>query len=177
MATRSGNLYLIGMMGAGKSSLGRALARRLGRCFADSDLLIARRAGRTIAEIFAEAGQGYFRELESDILAELAQRSGLVVALGGGAYLSQVNRDLIKKSGRSIYLQVRPETVWERAGTQPGRPLLSGKTPEERRAQIREILRQRRPIYARADLTVPNDGELETGLAAIIAALGERGWL
>lgn len=177
MATRSGNLYLIGMMGAGKSSLGAALARRLGRRFADSDLLIAERAGQTIAEIFAEAGQGHFRELESDIVAELAQCSGLVVALGGGAYLYPDNRELINRSGQTIYLQVRPETVWERAGTQSGRPLLAGSTLEEKRAQIRQILQQRHPVYAAADLTVPNDGDLETCLETIITALGKRGWL
>jgi shikimate kinase len=111
---RGFNIYLMGCMGAGKSTAGRLLARVLGRDFLDLDEQIVARAGRSISQIFEDEGEDGFRQREHDALRQVAQRENIVVALGGGAVLRDDNWELIQQSGISIYLKVRPELLVQR---------------------------------------------------------------
>jgi len=165
------NLYLIGMMGSGKTTLGRLLAGELGRPFADTDELIEQSTGRSIPEIFRERGEAGFRELETACLFEVSRAKGLVVSLGGGAVLREENRRLIRATGRSIYLKVRPETILARLPEHPDRPLIAGMDLEERLQTLRELLRLREPYYLQADLVVENDGPPWEALGVIMRAL------
>ena len=121
-----GNIYLIGFMGAGKSTVGRDLAARLGRPFCDTDKLIEKRAGLTIPEIFDALGEDGFRRLEAEVIREVAEEEGLVVALGGGAPLQDGNWYRLKESGVTVYLREAPEALHARLSKSEGRPLLAG---------------------------------------------------
>ena len=116
------NLILIGMMGCGKSTCGQLLAKRLGRPLVDTDLLIQKRAGRSIPEIFAQEGEAYFRDLEQSIVRELSQRSGLVIATGGGIILREENVRLMRDSGTVIWLNRSPEDIYAKVSMK-NRPL------------------------------------------------------
>ena len=148
--THRSNIFLIGPRGSGKSCVGRLIAQKLGRKFVDTDELITQRAGKTIAEIFAQDGEQHFRELESQLLAEVASRSGQVVALGGGAILREANSRLIRSTGTVILLIAEPEQLWQRvtadAKTAADRPPL---TDAEGLQEMRIILDRRRELYHR----------------------------
>jgi shikimate kinase len=162
-------------MGSGKSTVGRALARRLGREFVDLDAKIEARARQPIREIFVEDGEARFRDLESECLADIAGQPGLVVALGGGAIWREENWKLIRASGMSIYLKVEPKTILARLGEAGDRPLLLGFDGETRLPRIRRMLRARRPLYERADLTVSNETTPEEAVDRIAREL-QRLW-
>jgi len=153
------NIYLIGFMGSGKSTLGRLLAHRLGREFLDTDELIEERAGKSIAEIFRVEGEAHFRKLETLCITEVAQQKNLVVALGGGAPIREENWEILKNTGLSIYLRVSPKTVLKRTKDDPDRPLIAGKDRKERLERIRLLLEFREPYYSRADIVVENNGD------------------
>lgn len=138
------NLILYGPPGAGKTTLGQALAARLGREFADADALIEARAGRPIPEIFAAQGEAGFRRLEAEVCAELAARDGLVVAPGGGALLDPANRRAFERTGLIICLRATPEALLARLAQAGGRPLLEGADPAGRLAAL---LAARRALY------------------------------
>lgn len=174
--SRAVNLYLVGMMGAGKSTLGRALARALARPFVDTDEQIERETGRTIEEIFRERGEAGFRDLETACLVDISRGRGLVIALGGGAVLRAENRRLIRATGRSIYLRARPETIVARLPEHPARPILLGAELEERLALLRRLLALREPYYLQSDLVIDNEGPLEETLKTILRELRRRGW-
>src|SRR5262245_40821231 len=108
------SIFLIGMMGAGKTTIGRALARRLGLEFADTDRELVERTGVSVATIFEIEGEEGFRRRESALLEELCARAGLVVATGGGAVLREANRELMRANGTVIYLRARLDRLWER---------------------------------------------------------------
>jgi 3-dehydroquinate synthase/shikimate kinase/3-dehydroquinate synthase len=144
-------IVLVGFMGAGKTTVGRLLASKLGLRFADSDLVIEQRRGRSIREIFAEDGEAAFRAAEHEVLAELTRGPDAVVAVGGGAVEYQSSRRLLR-AAQVIYLQVSYEEAMRRVGTDAGRPLL-------RRADLADIYRQRLPVYQSvAALTVATAG-------------------
>lgn len=163
------NIYLIGFMGSGKSTVGKLLARAVKREFVDLDEKITEQAGCTISKIFESEGEEGFRERESAALREIAQRQNLVVALGGGAVLRDENWELVRETGVSIYLQVSPELLHKRLESEVERPLLLGATSKQR--LIREILHQRKARYEQADLAICNEGTPAEAVVAICEAL------
>ena len=145
------SLYLVGMMGSGKTSTGRPLAERLGYGFVDADAVIEQAAGCSIPEIFDRDGEAGFRSLESQVLSAISQRHSLVVATGGGVVTLPENWGLLH-SGIVIWLDVVPDQLLQRLNADSTeRPLLQTADPE---AALNALLNERRPLYAEADLTV-----------------------
>ncbi len=166
MMTEGGNLYLVGMPGAGKSAIGRHLARELGREFVDADAEIEKRTGAAIATIFDIEGEVQFRRRESEVLRGLSGGGGLVVATGGGVVLAAENRAVMRGSGFVVYLETPPEILKQRAARNTGRPLLDGADAQERGEKIEQLLQERAPLYrALADLVV-TPGESSAQVAA-----------
>lgn len=168
-------IALVGMMGAGKSAVGRALAARLGRTFADTDALIEVEAGRTVAEIFAREGEAAFRGYERRLIERLTSFRRHVLALGGGMFVGEENVARIGAAAATIWLRARVDTLVARLGPRAGedRPLLRPGDPAERLAAL---LAERAPWYGRAQLALDTDGlEVEEVAAAITRALAEPG--
>jgi shikimate kinase len=154
------NLVLIGYRATGKTTLARLLAERLGWSWLDADVEIERRAGKSIARIFAEEGEPAFRDLEAQVIADLCRRQQLVLAAGGGAPLRAENRRAMHAGGRVVWLTASPETILARmsadATTATRRPSLTDQGPLE---EIVQLLARREPIYQEtADWTVPTEG-------------------
>ena len=150
------SLYLIGMMGSGKTSTGRPLAERLGYGFVDADAVIEQAAGCTIPEIFERDGEAGFRELETQVMSAICQRHSLVVATGGGVVTQRKNWGLLH-SGIVIWLDVMRDQLLARLRADATeRPLLQTPDPE---SALDDLLAQRKPLYAEADLTVVIDQE------------------
>ncbi len=144
-------VVMVGMMGAGKTAVGTALARNLGVPFLDSDEEIVRAASRPIAEIFARDGEAFFRARETEVLRRLLTGAPCVLSTGGGAFLAKANRDLIGASGVSVWLRAELDLLWQRVRHKTTRPLLRTANPRE---TLREIYEVRVPVYALADLAV-----------------------
>lgn len=166
-------VFLIGFMGAGKSTVGKLLADRLGFRFVDLDAAIEARAGRSIAEIFAEDGEPAFRAMEHEALLEYAGESGLVVACGGGVVVEHANRAVLRESGTVVYLRVTAEEALARIGDRSTRPLLSATGGGEIAATM--LLRARGALYSStADITIDTVGsEPKSIVDRIIEALEE----
>jgi|YNPNPStandDraft_1061719.scaffolds.fasta_scaffold150716_1 shikimate dehydrogenase len=151
------NIILIGFMGVGKSAVGHLLAKELKMSFLDTDELIEKTEGRTIAEIFKTEGEEYFRNLETEVLETLQDYDHFVLSTGGGMVLREENVSLLKAMGPLILLWAPPEVVWERVKNETHRPLLNVPDPL---AEIKKILEFRTPIYERvADLKVDTSGK------------------
>jgi shikimate kinase len=149
------NIFLIGPMGAGKSSIGKRLAKRLNREFIDSDHLLEEKTGVTITTIFELEGEIGFRDRESKVLAELSQRTGIVIATGGGAILREENRQLMNDNGIVIYLSAKVETQLKRTLHDKNRPLLEN---NDRHAKLIQLAEHRNPLYtAMADISIETD--------------------
>ena len=149
------NLYLVGMMGSGKSSVGRPLAAALGYRFLDADSSVEQVAGRSIAEIFASEGESGFRELESAVLNQIASWHSLVVATGGGAVTRKTNWGHMQQ-GIVVWLDAPDELLLERLAADPTpRPLMQSPDPG---ARLENLLAERRPLYSQADLRIVQDG-------------------
>ena len=163
------SLYLVGMMGSGKTSTGRPLAERLGYGFVDADAVIEQAAGCSIPEIFERDGEEGFRKLESQVLSAISQRHSLVVATGGGVVTQPENWGLLH-SGIVIWLDVVSDQLLQRLKADSTvRPLLQTADPE---AALNTLLNERRPLYAEADLTVViNDEAPETVADGILQLL------
>jgi shikimate kinase len=167
-------VWLVGLMGAGKSEVGRLLAERLGCPFLDADAEISASAGRSIAEIFASEGEAGFRRRESEAIEALTGRAA-VVALGGGAMAQPGMAERINASGRSVYLKATAETLAARVGEGAERPLLAGLDEAGRLGRLRELLAARETCYEAAELEVETDGlALGEVAEAVLAALGEE---
>ena len=150
------NIYLVGMPGAGKSTVGRALAKCLRLTFIDADKAITDKTGVTIATIFELEGEAGFRQRETALIAELSARSEILVATGGGAILREENRALLRASGVVIYLRAKIDDLWARTQHDSKRPLLRAENP---RAVLTSLLEIREPLYAAlADLIVETVG-------------------
>ncbi len=150
------HIYLIGFMGTGKSTVGRALAGSLGRRLIDTDDMIVSRDGRDIPTIFAEDKEAFFRELERRVMADIAAMDEpAVVSCGGGVVLSDENIDSMKSSGKVIWLTASENEIYRRVESDTNRPLLAGKkTPED----IKNMMEGRRPRYEKAaDITVDTE--------------------
>ena len=169
----AGSVYLVGMMGAGKSTVGRLLARRLKLRFLDCDDEIERRCGVKVPLIFEIEGEAGFRARESEVLAELTALKGIVLATGGGAVLAAENRRCLAAHGTVIYLRARPEDLYGRVRHDRNRPLLASADPLRR---LRELHAERDPLYASvADLVIDTGRQTVQALAReLVARLGER---
>jgi len=155
MHLHRGNLFLVGLPGAGKSTLGRSLARRLGMPFVDADTELERRLGVTIPTIFEIEGEAAFRDREEASLAELVVRTGIVLATGGGAVIRPANRERLKANGTVVYLHAEPATLRERTRKSHHRPLLNTADPF---ARLTELYAQRDLLYREvADVVLESD--------------------
>ena len=145
------SIVLVGMMGAGKSSIGRRLAARLGIPFADADNEIETAAGMSIPDIFATYGEAYFRSGETRVIARLLEGGPQVLATGGGAFMDPATRRVIAARGVSVWLRADLDVLFARVSRRTNRPLLKAPDP---RAVLAELIDRRYPIYAEADITI-----------------------
>ncbi|MGH1420837.1 MAG: shikimate kinase [Hyphomonas sp.] len=162
-------IALVGMMGAGKSTVGRRLADKLGRRFYDSDTEIEKAAGQSVSDIFATHGEDEFRRGEQRVLGRLLTLEPHVLATGGGAYINADTRDLMRKHAVTVWLDADLETLWSRVQKRQTRPLL--KRPDAKQV-LSDLLTEREPIYAQADLVVRSkDGPHGSTVDSILRAL------
>jgi len=162
-------IALVGLMGAGKSTVGRRLADRLGRKFFDSDDEIEKAAGLSVADIFSLHGEEEFRRGEHQVLKRLLEQKPHILATGGGAYLNADTRSLMREKAVTVWLNADLETLWKRVSRRNHRPLL--KRPDAKDV-LASLFDERRPIYELADLTVASvDGPHSKTVTAIIKAL------
>jgi shikimate kinase len=168
----SSNLFLVGMMGAGKTTVGRLVARRLRRLFCDSDHEVERRCGVKIPVIFDIEGEAGFRSREAGVLEELTARDGVVLATGGGAVLREDNRRRLRARGTVVYLHARPTDLYQRVRHDRNRPLLAGAEPL---ARLEELYAARDPLYREvADFVVETGRQSASTLAReLLARLSE----
>ncbi len=166
MDLRRGNLFLVGLPGSGKSTLGRQLARRLDKTFVDADHELEAALGVTIATIFEIEGESGFRDREEAALAAMVTRADIVLATGGGVVIRPANRERLRANGTVVYLHAEPSTAWQRVRKSVHRPLLN--TPDKL-ARLEQLYRDRDSLYREvADHVVGND---RTALARLAADL------
>ena len=151
------NIFLIGFMGVGKSTIAKILAKELDAELVEMDETIEAEAGITINEIFEKYGEEHFRDLESALVERIADKGGAVVSCGGGAVLRQKNVENMKKNGRVVFLSATPETIYERVRYSTNRPLLKGNMNVEYIAQLME--RRREAYENAADVVIATDGK------------------
>ena len=169
-------VVLVGLMGAGKSTVGRRLADRLGVRFVDSDSEIETAADMTIPEIFERFDEQYFRDGERRVIARLLNDEPCILATGGGAFLSNENRTMIGLGGISVWIKADLETLWERVKDKTSRPLLNGADPK---GVLAKLLTARYPLYETADIVVnsASGDPHEVVVDAIVEALRVAGHL
>ncbi|GGH32906.1 shikimate kinase [Alsobacter metallidurans] len=166
------SLVLVGMMGAGKSSVGRRLAMKLQMPFADADVEIEKAAGMTIPEIFASRGESDFRDGERRVIARLLAEGPKVLATGGGAYMSAETRERVGRMGLSVWLKADADVLMRRVRKRSNRPLLKNPDPE---GTLRRLIDERYPVYAHSDITVlSRDVPHDVVVGEIIDALAQR---
>jgi shikimate kinase len=166
------SIVLIGLMGAGKTAVGRRLANRLDLRFIDADTEIEVAAGASISEIFAEHGEAYFRQGERKVIARLLENGPQVLATGGGAYMNPDTRANIKAHGLSVWLKADIKVVMKRVGRRDNRPLLVAGDPEK---VMTKLMEERDPIYAEADVTVESrDVPHDVIVGAVIDAIADK---
>lgn len=166
-------VVMVGMMGAGKTAIGRALAARLEVPFLDSDHEIESAANMSIPEIFARDGEAFFREKESQVIARLLEAERGILSTGGGAFLRAGNREVISARGVSVWLQADLEVLWNRVRHKNTRPLLRTDDPH---ATLAALYAERVPFYEQADLAVQSDGQvsIEQMVERVVEALASR---
>lgn len=166
-------VVMVGMMGAGKTAVGTALAKVLGVPFLDSDEEIVRAADRSIAEIFERDGEAFFRARETEVLTRLLRGEPCVLSTGGGAFLSEANRHLVHDTGVSVWLRADLDILWQRVRHKTTRPLLRTPNPRE---TLRGLYQARLPFYQLADLTVDSSADLsvEDMAQRVVTALATR---
>lgn len=175
-ASISRSIVLVGLMGAGKSTVGRRLAEHLGVDFFDSDDEIVKAAAMSIPEIFEKFGEQYFRDGEKRVIARLLSQEPCVLATGGGAFMSEEIRMLIAENGVSVWIEADLETLWDRVRDKPGRPLLEAPDPK---GTLNALIETRYPVYETANVTVqsargyPHDAVV----AGIVNGLTAGGYL
>jgi shikimate kinase len=172
LGTRS--IVLVGMMGAGKSSIGRRLAKKLDLPFVDADAEIELAAGMPITDIFEHHGEEYFRSGEARVIARLLEQGRRVLATGGGAFMNPATRDLIGAKGISVWLKAEPDVLLRRIRRRSDRPLLRTPDPE---ATLKRLIEERYPVYTEADVTihsrdVPHEIIVYEIIGAVAARLG-----
>ena len=163
-------IILVGFMGAGKSVVGRLLARRLGRCFVETDDLIVAREGRSILEVFRESGEARFRALEAEAVEALRLKRGDVIATGGGLPCREGRMELLRSLGTVIWLKGDFTEMYERATRAGERPMLAERSP----AEVVALYREREPYYSQAHITIETRGlGVDQAVGRIVAALRE----
>jgi shikimate kinase len=165
----SGNMILVGMMGSGKTTMGRMLARHLGMEFVDSDEEIIKRTGVTVPHIFDVEGEAGFRQREAAAIRDLAGRHNMVLATGGGAVLDGDNRAILKQNGIVIYLKASAHDLWQRTRHDRNRPLLQTENPY---ARLVELFQQRDPLYRQVSDIVVQSGK-QSAHALMLRLTGE----
>ncbi len=166
------SLVLVGMMGAGKSAIGRKLAQRLQLPFVDADAEIERAAGMSISDIFAKHGEPYFRAGEARVIARLLEGGPQVLATGGGAFMHPRSRETIRAKGISVWLKAEYDVLMKRIKRRGDRPMLKTEDPGE---TLRRLMQERDPVYAEADVTVHSrEVPHEVIIAEIISAVAPR---
>lgn len=166
-------IVLVGLMGAGKTTVGRRLARRLGLEFADSDFEIEKAAQMTVGDIFSTYGEDYFRAGERRVISRLMDGPPRVLATGGGAFVNAETRTLMKEKSITIWLDAALDVLVERTSRRDTRPLLQEGNPEE---TLKKLLAERGPVYAQADIKVQSsDGPHDTVVNSIIQTLENKG--
>ena len=171
------NIVLIGFMGAGKSSVAQHLHELYQMDVAEMDDMIVEREGMTIPEIFSSKGEAYFRSLETALLQELQKKDHMIISCGGGTALREENVRIMKENGHVILLTASPETIFQRVGADPNRPVLNGRRSPE---GIRQLMEERRPRYeAAADVVIDTDGKSTAQICqeVIHGLLGKSHWL
>ncbi|RMF13269.1 MAG: shikimate kinase [Alphaproteobacteria bacterium] len=167
------SIVLVGMMGVGKTTVGRRLARRLGLPFVDADEEIERAAGMPIADIFEELGEQAFRDGERRVVARLLDEGVRVISLGGGAFLASETREAVRRRAVSVWLDAPLDILVERTARRRTRPLLEG---GDRHEILARLMEERRPFYAEADIRVESGrGPHDRVVRAILTRLRERG--
>lgn len=168
-------IVLVGLMGAGKTTVGRRLAEKLGLVFVDADHEIEIAAGLTIPEIFAKHGETYFRDGERKVIARLLENGAQVLATGGGAYMNADTRSAIRSHGISIWLRADFDLLMRRVRRRSNRPLLQNDDPE---GVMRKLIAERYPVYAEADITVDSRDVAHTSIVNTIIKTLARwpGW-
>ena len=169
-------IVLVGMMGAGKTTVGRRLAAKLGRHFVDSDEEVEKAAGMTIEDIFKAHGEADFRAGEVRVIARLLKDRDLVLGTGGGAFVNNETRALVKSSAVSVWIKADFELLFARVQRRSNRPLLKTANP---RQTLQDLIEKRYPIYAEADVTivsrdVPQDQVAADVIEALLLYLGDR---
>lgn len=165
------HVILIGFMGSGKSTVGFRLSYKLKKCLIDTDKLIEEREKMRISEMFAEKGEAYFRQKETECLKSMFHELGSrIISLGGGTPIREENREIIKKLGKVIYLKASPDTIYQRVKHDTSRPLLQCEDPKGR---IEALLKERNPIYESvADIIIHVDGkEMKEVVQEIVEAV------
>ena len=152
---QSGNLILVGMMGSGKTTMGRALAKHLGKAFVDSDEEIIKRTGVTIPHIFDIEGETGFRQREASAIRDFVSHDNMVLATGGGAVLDEQNRAVLRQNGIVIYLKANVHDLWHRTRHDRNRPLLQTDNPH---ARLTELFQLRDPLYRQMSDIVVQSG-------------------
>lgn len=170
------NLVLIGLMGAGKSAIGRLTAQALGIPFIDSDHEIERVSRMSITDLFAAYGETEFRALEARVIKRLLKSGPRVISTGGGAFINETSRRYIKRGGLTLWLKADLDVLWERVNKRDSRPLLKTENPKQ---TLENLMNARYPIYAEADLTVHSrdvrkDVMVDEVLAALVACNPEK---
>jgi shikimate kinase len=172
MDRRGKSIVLIGMMGAGKSSVGRCLQRRTGLARFDTDELVAAKFALSIPEIFARHGEENFRDAETNALRDLPNENAAIIVTGGGIVLRSENVDLLKQLGMVVWLEAKEETLFERASRRGNRPLLQTENP---RASLSAMLHKRTPLYEKAaDLRIETTKLTHDEVADIILTEVEK---
>ena len=162
----AGNIFFVGLMGAGKTTIGRLLAKHLSKHFYDTDHEIERRTGVNIPLIFELEGEAGFRKRETAVIAELCRMQDIVLATGGGAILAQQNRESLKQHGTVIYLRAHVQELWQRTRNDKNRPLLQTDDP---RAKLEQLFIERDPLYHEtADIVLETGGQSVSSIVHLI---------
>ena len=166
------SIVLVGLMGAGKSTIGRRLAQKLGLAFVDADAEIEQAAGKSVPDIFQDHGEVYFREGERKVIARLLESGPQVLATGGGAYMNEDTRRNIARLGISVWLKADVSLLMKRVRRRDNRPLLKAEDPER---IMRDLIEARYPVYSQADITVESrdvpHGSIVSDVIRALAAL------
>ena len=165
-------IVLVGLMGAGKTSIGRRLADKMGLTFVDADTEIEKAAGKSIPDIFAEHGEAHFRDGERRVIARLLDNGKQVLATGGGAFMNEETRKAIKAQAVSVWLKADLDVLLKRVAKRGGRPLLENRDPAE---VLQNLITLRYPVYAEADITVESlDVQHGHMVSEVLRALAEH---